>query len=437
MKSFLTIWTGNLVSLFGSGMVRFAITIWLWQQTGKATSLAIVGLCYLLSYLLAAPLAGCVADRVNRKAMMIAAYVLGAFATLGGYLLVASASLTVSLLYAWICIGAVLDSFYNLAYLPATTLIVPKASYVKASGLQSFERSMTEALAPLSAGVLLPMIGFKGILVIDLLTFIVAIVAHAIIAVPATLHREYASAGARKNPLVEGVRYFWQRKGLLGVLLVGGGFSLIMGFVSSIFPAMILAKTSGSNMALATVQAAPGIGGIVGGILVGLWGGPKPRILSFLGGGALYFILNIGLTAIGHTSAVWVIAGFAGGVLYPVVMSSSLAIWQSKIESHFQGRIFALRSIVYVAPLLVGYFCSGFLADQVFEPAMANSALLSGAFGWIVGTGPGAGMALIFLLATVLGTAMHLAAWLIPAIRYVETDLPDHTYDRGDIAQTV
>ncbi len=106
----------------------------------------------------------------------------------------------------------------------------------------------------------------------------------------------------------------------------------------------------------------------------------------------------------------------------PVILSCYGAIWQSSVPPDVQGRVFSAKNVIQIGSMPLGYLLAGFLADHIFEPAMLENGPLAGTFGWLVGTGPGAGMALMFAFTCVLGTLICLLGMLIPAVRNVEKD---------------
>lgn len=123
------------------------------------------------------------------------------------------------------------------------------------------------------------------------------------------------------------------------------------------------------------------------------------------------------------------VAAFLAAVFIPFITSAERAIWQSKVAPGVQGRVFSTKGMFQQATLPIGYLLAGPLADRVFEPAMAVGGSLSDVFGWLVGTGPGAGMGLMFACTSILGMAMSLSGYLFRSVRNVEMDLPDHTVE--------
>jgi hypothetical protein len=188
---------------------------------------------------------------------------------------------------------------------------------------------------------------------------------------------------------------------------------------------MILARTSNGEIALGSVQSAGAIGGAVGGLLLIVWGGPKRRIRGVLIGCLLSSLLGTSLMGLGRTLTVWALANFLGDFLTPIIDGSDQAIWQAKVAPDVQGRVFATRMLTSQITIPVGMLLAGPLADYILEPAMMPGGRLVSAFGWLVGTGPGAGMALIFVLAGLLAGLFSVGAYAFRALRKAEEILPD------------
>jgi MFS transporter, DHA3 family, macrolide efflux protein len=194
----------------------------------------------------------------------------------------------------------------------------------------------------------------------------------------------------------------------------------------SILPAMVLARTGNDELALATVQSLLGVGGVVGGLLLSIWGGPRRRVHAIFAGTALSYLLGDFFFAIGRGLEVWAVAAFLTALFIPFITGSYQAIWQVKVAPDIQGRVFAVRNMFTGTAMLLGYLVAGPLADRVFEPAMQPGGALVPVFGAWVGTGPGAGMAVIFLFTAFLGSLISLSGYLFPVVRDVEAELPDH-----------
>lgn len=163
----------------------------------------------------------------------------------------------------------------------------------------------------------------------------------------------------------------------------------------------------------------------MGSVALSLWGGPKRRVHGILVGITLVS-LGMAFIGVGRSLPVWSAAAFFGMLFIPIANGSSQAIWQSKVSPDVQGRVFATRVMIARMGVPVAMLISGPLADRVFEPAMVPDGNWAAVFGGLVGVGPGAGMALMFVIAGVLGTLVGLGGYAFPAVRNAEDMLPDH-----------
>jgi len=425
VRTFLTIWLGQFVSRVGTAMTRFALLIWAYEQTGAATTVALLGFFGFLPYVLLSPVAGVWVDRLDRRKVMLLADLGSGIVTTALLGLYFSGGLAIWHLYAAAVITSALDAFQGPAYSAASTLLLPKELYGRASGLRSMADDGARILAPFLAGLLIVWIGVSGVLVVDVVTFLVAALTLLIVRVPALREPQKEEAHFWGEMRV-GFDFIRRRPGLLGLTL---HFTVVNFFAAltyfGILPAMILARTGGDEVALGLVQGALGAAGLIGGLIMAAWGGPRRKIHGVLLGTALSFLLGDFLFAVGRGVVVWVIAATAAAVFIPILFGSRNAIWQAKVPPAVQGRVFATDSMLRLSLNPAGYLLAGLLADRLFEPAMAGGGALAAVFGPLVGTGPGAGMALMFIGTATMGSLLSLLAYLFPAIRNVERDLPD------------
>jgi MFS transporter, DHA3 family, macrolide efflux protein len=317
-------------------------------------------------------------------------------------------------------ISNALGAFQEPAFNASVSMLVPPAQLTRANGMLSLAADGAHMFAPMLAGALLISLGIGGIMIIDLVTCLAAVALVIVLHIPQPVGRadhHFVSRAA----LTFGFRYIFSHSGLLGILLIFTGINLFAAITYfGVMPAMILARSGGDAAALGLVQSLLGIGGVIGGALMSLWGGPKDRLKGFLLSTAASFLLGDLLFAIGRSLTVWLIAAVVSAVFIPVLLSCYNAIWQSRVPHDIQGRIFSAKNMIQVGSMPLGYLLAGFFADGVFELAMAANGPLSGTFGWLVGIGPGAGMGLMFACTCVLGTSICLLGLTIPTVRNVE-----------------
>ena len=428
MTGFTIVWIGQVVSLLGTAMTGFALTIWAWQETGQATALALVGFFTFGPTVLLSPVAGALVDRWNRKLVMMLSDLGAGAATVVTLALYVSGGLEIWHLYVLGAWTGAFGAFQFPAYSAAISTMLPKAQYARASGMLSLAESASAIAAPVLAGVLLAVIGIGGIMVIDIVTFTVALLALLWVAIPQPEASE-EGRGSRGSLLKEslyGFRYIVKRPSLLGLQLVFTAINLIFTFGFIVLAPMILARTGNDELMLGSVQSALGVGGVAGGILLSVWGGPKRRVHGVLLGMAASSLLGTTLMGVGQSLPLWLVAAFFSAFFIPILNGSNQAIWQAKVAPDVQGKVFAARRLIAQLSAPVAMLLAGPLADRVFEPAMMPGGALANLFGPLVGTGPGAGMGLMFVMSGVAGTLVGLGGYLFPAIRRVETTIPDH-----------
>jgi Major Facilitator Superfamily len=268
-------------------------------------------------------------------------------------------------------------------------------------------------------------IGIAGIMTIDIVTFVAAISALLFVRIPQPIATEEGRKGQGSlwQESLYGFRYILERPSLLGLQLVffAGNFVSNIGY--TVLAPMILARTSNNAGILGSVQSVGAIGGVVGGLLLSVWGGPKRRVHGVFLGWAFFSLMGMMLMGLGRGLLVWVVAAFCGPLTGTIIDGSNQAIWQAKVAPDVQGRVFSVRRLIAQVTGPVAMLLAGPLADRLFEPAMRAEAA---PFGWLVGTGPGAGMALMLVISGILGTLVGLGAYAFPAVRNVESIMPDH-----------
>ena len=223
-----------------------------------------------------------------------------------------------------------------------------------------------------------------------------------------------------------GFRYIYERSSLLGLQLTFFAVNLVGGFSNTLLAPMILARTSDNQVILGSIMSALGIGGLIGSVVLTVWGGPKRKVHGILFGMTACSLFGVLLFGLGQNVYIWALTSFLGMLLLPIINGSSQAIWQAKVAPDVQGRVFATRLLIAQISVPLAMLLTGPLADWVFEPAMKEGGSLTTAFGWLIGIGPGAGMALMFVITGILGMLVGLVAYMVPVIRNAEDILPDY-----------
>ncbi len=428
MAAFSVIWLGQLLSLVGTALSSFALAIWAWEQTGAATALALVSFFGFGATIIATPFAGPLVDRAPRRRVLILSDLGAALASAGLLALLLVGHLEIWQLCAASAVAGVAQAFQYPAYAAAVSMLAPPAQLVRAGGMLAFAQSSATTAAPLLAGVLLSLVGIQGVLIIDLLSFLVSVAALLVVPIPEPERTDAEEApqqrilGTLRREALYGFRYILARPGLRQLQALFLAINLTGSVSLALLSPLILARSGGDALALAEVRVALGVGGICAGALLALWGGPRRRIHGVLLGWALLGLTGDLIFGLGRSPSAWLVAAFCSTFFYHIAISANQAIWQTSVEPAVQGRVFAARRLSAQITAPLGMLLAGPLADRVFEPAMQPGSSLAGNFGWLVGVGPGAGLALLFVGTGLCGALLGLGGYALPAARAVEAE---------------
>jgi MFS transporter, DHA3 family, macrolide efflux protein len=426
MRNFLLLWFGQLTSLLGSNITAFAMTIWAWQETGQATALAAVGFFAFLPIVIVSPFAVVVVDRWSRKAVLIWSDAASAMFTLILLILYASGNLVIWHVFILVFLSGIVSSFQTPALLASIAPLVPEHYRTRANGLRTFAGYGTQIAAPFLAGILMVRTGLEVIFLIDLVTFLVAVSTLALITIPRPGQMPSSPTGTLPmwREIGYGLEYIYTRPSLFGITVVSTCLNLLGMIGLVVLTPMILARTGGSETIVGSVHSFLGIGGLIGGLVLSIWAGPKQKIhgviLGIVGGS-----LSMGMLGLGQGIVVWFAASFLLTFFMPMIDTYAYTIYQNKIPSAVQGRVFATLRAVSQIGTTIAFLMSGVLADRVFEPLLMSGGDLASSLRWLVGSGPGAGMGLMIVVSSVLTLLVGVGAMLYQPVREIEELLPN------------
>lgn len=307
--------------------------------------------------------------------------------------------------------------------------MLPKDQYGRGEATLGLARAASDILAPFMGAFLLVPLGYAGVLIIDILTLIFALGALLLfvpIPQPPVTQTGLESRGNFWQESIYGFRYIFKRPGLFRLTTIESIANFFDHLSFSLIGPMILASTANNERIFGTVQSVGALGATIGGGLVLMLGGPKRKIHGILAVWAVSALAGGLLMSIGDTLPVWATAAFITSFLLPVILTSDQALWQTKVAPDVQGRVFAIRDLLYELVSPIAILLAGFFADHIFEPAMmVGDSMMAKIFGGLIGIGPGAGMAVIILLANILGAITILTGYLSHNVRNVEDILPD------------
>ena len=396
---------GSFINSLGTGLTAFGLAVIMLRAHGTASSVAVIQMSAFAPLVLLAPLAGVLADRYDRRLMMIigdAGSVLGL-----GLILAALSSSRPSL--AWVCAGAVLSSCLAALTEPAlrasVTDLVTEEDYVRSSGLLQLASAAKYLLAPAAAGFLMPLVGVRGLVLLDASTCLVTVGCTMTVrrALAAGASQRAAAQPGDDHDVLAGWRTITASPGLRTLVALMTLATLAIGVIQVLIKPILLPTVTTSEMGVIETIAA--IGMLVGAALVTAGKSSQPTTLlaaGLAGTGAAMVLVPLG------PGAWWVTAcGFLTFGSLPLSQAGAEVLVRTQVDNTRQARTWGTISLVTQLGYLAAYLCSGVLVDRVLQPLLEPGQRLSASLGAVVGIGPGRGAA---LLVGIMGLVMAMVA---------------------------
>lgn len=423
-RTFLIVWFGQLVSLVGSSLTWFGLSVWVFLETGSVTALSMMLLASSLPRILLSPVAGAYVDRWDRRWVMIGSDALTGLGTLVIVVAFMTDTISIGVLIVVGTFASAFQAFQWPAYQAATSLLVPKERYSQASGMVQMAEAAGQLIGPFLGGVLIAFGGVATLLAVDVVTFLVAVFTLLIVRFPKppTSEAGEEAKGSIWQESLFGFRYVWQRHGLFALLIFFAGLNLTFGLISPIFIAYVLSFASEATMG--TVLSLGATGMLVGSIIASTRKVTHGRVRGIV---LASIVLGLMLMTIGFSTLLVVLVAslWVGMLVVPIAGAMSQSIWMSKVEPDIQGRVFSVRSMIAQATAPLALALVGPLADRVFVPLMTGDSSLGQTLqGWI-GTGEAAGYAAMFVAIGVYTIGMSVVGYMYAPLRNLESDIPD------------
>ena len=420
-KKFLIIWFGEFVSSIGSGLTAFALAVYVFQMTGTATSVSLVILFSFLPSILLSPVAGVLADRFDRRIMMIIGDSLSALGLLLILLIMATGEIAL-----WqICLGVTISSIFialmEPSYKATITDLLTEEQFSKASGLVQLAASSKYLFSPIIAGFLLTVTNTETILVIDISTFFVTV--FTVIFVKRNL-RVMKKKQEKQNflkSLVEGWYAVKENGFVMYLIMIISLVTFFIGFVQTLLTPMMLSLTDVKMLGI--IQSFSSIGLIISSLIIGIFviSTRYTKQLVIALGFAGYFISMMGLTTNIY---------FIGGAIFllfaslPFVNTSAEVLIRKTIENEKQGRAWGIIGIISQLGYVVAYSISGLLADNIFNPLLVEGGALASTIGRVIGTGQGRGIGLLFIISGMMVVLLAIITYKNKSIKLYENPIP-------------
>ena len=414
MKKFLMIWSGELISSIGSGMTAFALSVYVYQITGSATYVSLITLLAYLPTVLLSPLGGVLADRYDRRLLMIIGDL---FSGLGlAYVLWNIQAGSDSMLP--ICIGVTFNAVFVALLEPSfratITELLTEEEYARASGMVQIAGNAKFLISPALAGILLAVADIRLILLIDIGTFLITVTTVAIVrkSVGKAVKTERQSIG---REIRLGFAEINKSKGIRILIILMSFVCFFVGILQTLTSPMVLAVSNAETVGI--MESLCAVGMLLGSVFIGILGIKKNFSTVLCVAGILSGIF-IALTGVNKSIFVTGAGIFLFFLALPFMNTSADVLIRKNIPNELQGRVWGIISLLSQTGTVLAYALSGVLADYVFEPLLSDNGVLSDSIGALIGTGTGRGIGFMLILS---GICIIPAAFAIGRSRSIRS----------------
>lgn len=415
-QKFMVLWSGEFISAVGSGLTSFGLGVYIYEQTGKASLMALVMLLAFMPSVLLSALAGVLADRYDRRLLMIAGDSLSAV----GLIYILICMMQGGAEFWQICIGVTISSVFTSllepAYRATITDLLTEEQYTKASGLVQMASSAKYLISPVLAGMLLAVWDIRLLLILDIGTFAITVTTTALVrkGLPA---EKLTKSGSLLEEFREGWSAVSGNKGVLLLVVMGSVITFFLGFIQTLSAPMVLAFAN--SAVLGTAETICAMGMLVSSLLIGFLSLRKncTVILSVALFSAGLFMAIFGLR---ENIVLVCISGFLFFASLPFANACLDYLLRTNIDNAHQGRAWGLVGVISQLGYIAAYIASGVLADYVFTPLLAEGGALTETVGRWIGTGVGRGTGLLIIIAGALLCITSICLYQMKAVRRLE-----------------
>jgi hypothetical protein len=368
--------------------------LWIYLTTGSVARFALFAVLALVPGMLLAPVAGAVIDRISRRWVMLCASAAAGAVELVATALLLSGRIAVWHLYVLVAWLSVALTFQRLAFVAAVPQLVPPRYLGRANGVVQLVAGLTQFLVPLIAVALLAAVELRGVLILDVVSFVVAV--GILVAVPFPATPAVERPDSIRAEITGGLRYALRERGFRSMLAFFAALNLFLFPVLFLFGPLVLGFAGLAEVA--QVAVAGGIGAVAGGLAMALWGGPRRRMRGVLGG---TFGVAAACVLTGLRPNLVVVATGAFGLYFAlaIVNGAYATIVQAEVPASYHGRVFAINQMIAWSTLPLGWGVLAPLATSAVEPLLQPDGALAHTVGAVIGVGPGRGIGLLYLVS--------------------------------------
>jgi len=417
MKKFMTIWAGEFIANIGSGMTAFALSVYVYQLTKSVTWVSVITILAYLPTILLNPVGGILADRFDRRLMMICGDLFSAIGLIYILISIQTGHGGMTPILIGVIINSVFVSLLDPSFKATVTDLLTEEEYAKASGLVQIAGNAKYLISPALAGLILGFADIRVILIIDICTIFVTVFAVA------SVRRTIEKVKPRQDKFnlirefKEGMQIIVRNKGVTALVLLMAFMCFFIGFIQTLIIPMVLPISNARTVGI--MESISAIGMLAGSMVIGILG-IKKHYSKILVTALILCGCFMALTGISTDMAFILSASILFFTTLPFVNTCADVLIRVSIPNEVQGRIWGLISLLTQIGYVAAYAVCGILADHVFEPVMLENGRFAASIGKVIGTGEGRGIGLMLILAGLLMVAVAFILGNRKSIREIE-----------------
>lgn len=399
---FLLLWGGELLSGVGSGLTSFGLSIYVLHATGRAASMGLVSLAAFLPVLLLSVPAGVLADRYDRRLLMMAGDSLSALGILYISLCMHGGGAALWQICLGVAVSAVFSALLEPAFRATVTDLLTEKEFSRASGLLSLAGSARYLISPVLAGILLAVSDIQVLLLLDILTFFPTVLAAAIVRKDLSSKKAETENISFGQSMKGGWHVIAGSRGLLVLVGVSSLITCFMGCLQILAQPVILGFASSATLGMAETVCACGM--LVSGLFLGARG-LKGNYVGILSGSLAAAGISMVLFGLWENIGLVCVFGFLFFAMLPFANNCLDFLVRTNIPDRLQGRVWGVIGFLSQMGYVVAYGLAGVAADGLSD---------------LLGTNLGRGSAWVVVIAGVLLSVTALCVYPMKSVRSLE-----------------
>ncbi|MFC4402016.1 MFS transporter [Gracilibacillus xinjiangensis] len=391
----MMIWTGNLVSSIGSGMTAFAVAVYVYQSTGSATWVSIATLLAYLPTILLSPVGGILADRYDRRLMMICGDSLSVIGLLVIFFSIQAGNTGILPVLLGVTVSSIFVSLLGPAYKATVTDLLSEEQYAKANGMIQISGASRYLISPFIAGIILSFADIRIILLLDMATVFITVLVVAYVRKNIQTVKKRTDKFNFFREFKEGMRSITANKGVSSLVILMAFMCFFVAFIQTLMAPMILAFADAKTLGF--MESVSAVGMLVGSVIIGIFNiknnFPKVLTVSLMAAGVF-------MAMTGTTTNIWLIVVFCFlfFTALPFINTCADVLIRKRIPNELQGRAWGMISVLTQVGYVAAYAVCGLLADYLFVPMLMEDGILAGSVGQWIGTGEGRGIGFMLII---------------------------------------